>query len=142
MDSVFRTKNEEVVSEDSLPVVKERINTHIDDKVEVPFTEYRHTNGKPYTVDYFDLGTSWNDPEGGFEYEVDILEKYFEHKIEQGEIGNSNEAIKAEIKKMEKMNNLQNEYRKPVKIGTLSAYVKFLLETEGIRVNSKKYANY
>ena len=108
-------------------------------KEEVPYLDYERENGHPHSVDYFKLGDTWTDPVGGFPEEVALIEEYFQDKIDKGEIANSTNAIKEELKKMEKFTNLKKEERPLVKIETLAAYVKFLMETDKIKFNLSRY---
>ena len=142
-DSVFRTKAEpESPAEEKLPEGKTPDITQVDDKVDVPFLDYHRVKGKPFLVDFYDLGMHWDDPKGGFAEEVEIIQKFLDRKIKNGDIANSQDAIKAELAQIEEINNLKNEFRKIVKLGTMAAYTKFLLETEGIKVKAKRYGNY
>ena len=138
--SIFRTKAEpEALAEEVLPKGKEPDRTQIDDKIDVPFLDYQQEKGKPFLVDFYDLGMHWDDPKGGFAEEVEIIQKFLERKIKNGDIANSQQAIKSELSQIEEINNLKNEFRKIVKMGTMAAYTKFLLETEGIKVKAKRY---
>ena len=74
-----------------------------------------------------------------FSEELGLIGTYLDKKIEIGEIDDSIEAVKRELRNLEKMNNVRHEERAVVKTGTLAAYVKFLLETEGIKRNWRKY---
>jgi len=136
---VFRTKQEVKTSEGKLPQGKETTVSG-ESRVEVPYLDYEKEYGRPHTVDYFKLGDSWNDPMGGFSKEVALIEEYLQNKVEKGEIANSINAIKEELKKMEKITNLAKEERPLVKIETLAAYVKFLMETDKIKFNLAKYS--
>lgn len=109
--------------------------------VEVPYLDYESANSKPFSVEYFNLGDLWDDPEGGFTDEVSTIEEYFAKKIETGELANSISAVKHELKEIEKLHDLKDEERMTVKIGTIASYIKFLNETDGIKFNSRKYAN-
>jgi hypothetical protein len=109
------------------------------DTEEVPYLDYQSAHAKPYTVEYFGLGDTWRDPEGGYPKEIELLEGYIKDKIDSGELPNSVKAVGNRIKEIEKVNNLKNEERAVVKIGVITAYVKFLMETDGIKSNLKKY---
>jgi hypothetical protein len=109
------------------------------DAVEVPYTDYKNQYNHPYTVDYFKLGDRWQDPVGGFEKEVFLIENYIDNKIQGGEIANSVQAIKDMIKKMEKFNNIDKEERVIIKIETLAHYVEFLMKNEQTRRNLRRY---
>ena len=136
-DVVFREKREgkefSVGSEEKLPEGKNTGVVRSPVEVEVPFTSYRQEKGKPLLVDYFKLGEYWDDPDGGFEEEINTIEEYLRSKIEKGEIADTITAVEKELKKMEKINNLKDEERIVVKLGTLAAYAKFLREAKNIR---------
>ena len=78
---------------------------------------------------------------GGFPKEISTIESYLQHKIQSGELPNSQSAVKQEINKMLKMTNVNKEERSLVKVETLAAYVKFLMKTEDIRYNLRRYAS-
>lgn len=139
--TTFRTKVTSQVAESRPPAPAQPLG-RITTDVEAPFTGYHKQNGAPFTVEYFDLGDLWDDPKGGFSEEVSTLEQYFQHKIQQGDISDSVSSIKSVLKDMEKVNNLKNEDRKVIKLGVLSAYAKFLMETDGVRVKARKYGSY
>jgi len=137
-DTVFRTK-EEVKEE---PPKKENIvpdkQTVVESAKEpVPYTEYKAENGKPYTAKHFELGDNWE----VFNEEVSIIEEYLNRKIDKGEIANDVKIIEKEIRKMEKLNNVKDEPRAVVKIATIASYIRFLNESDGIRINWRKYAS-
>ena len=60
-------------------------------------------------------------------------------KIESGELANSINAINEEYKQLEKVTGMKKEERKAVKIETIAAYVKFLNETDNIKLNLSRY---
>jgi len=138
-DVAFRTKSEstkpERVGEGKTPPTQSVTN------VEVPYMDYEADKGHPYTVDYFKLGKYWDEGMGGFEKEVNIIEGYIQKKIKSGEWANNQEAIKKELKKMEKLTNVKDETRPIVKVATITAHIKFLQEAEGIRKDFAKYGN-
>lgn len=109
------------------------------DAEEVPYLDYQSAHAKPYTVEYFGLGDTWRDPDGGYPKEIELLEGYIKSKIDSGELPNSVKAVGNRIREIEKVNNLKNEERAVVKIGVITAYVKFLMETDGIKGNLKRY---
>jgi len=132
----FRSKQTIEESVEKPKVIPVETQTEVDDHIEVPYTEYEHVNRKPFIADYYQLGERW---EEGFGEEVLAIEGYLKHKINNGEIANSINAIKYELKKLEKVNNLNHEERSVVKTGVISAYVKFLMETDNIKYNMRKY---
>lgn len=100
------------------------------DHVEVPYTEYRSQNDKPYLVDHYEIGDTWQDGDGGFEYEVNTIDRYLNDKIESGLIDNKVGAIKEVIKKLEKQCGVNKEDRTVSKIAKMSAYAEFLMKTK------------
>ena len=111
-------------------------------QVEVPYLDYEKEHNHPHSVDYFKLGDTWDDPAGGFPEEISVIEEYLQDRIKKGEIANSTKAVKQELKKLERLNNTNKEERTVVKIGVLTAYIKFLMETDNIKINLRKYGNY
>ena len=65
-DAVFREKKEAEIEKQELPEGKTLVASP-SSEVETPFTDYHSQNGRPFLVDYFNLGEYWNDPAGGFE---------------------------------------------------------------------------
>lgn len=138
-DTVFRkpvVQVEEMIN--SVPEARDKTIGQ-SDSVEVPYTDYQKVNGKPYIVDHFQLGNTWDDPDGGFEPEIMIIENYLKEKIRNGELANTKLAVKNELKQLERMNNLKNEERVVIKLGTLASFIKFLNETKQLNYNYKKY---
>jgi hypothetical protein len=113
-------------SEQAKPVVE----------VEPPYLDYTKVHNHPYLVDHLQLGDRW---EEGFSSEVGLVESYIKGRIENGDIPNSLTAVKEEIKKLEKINNISKEERPVMKAGILSAYVKFLMEADKVKYNIRKY---
>jgi hypothetical protein len=139
MDTIFRKKTDIQEIEEKLPEGKQPDRTPVDDKVEVPYSEYEHTKGHPFIVDYFNLGGTWEDPQGGFLEEVTNIQDYINSLINSGEINNSLSAVKNRLKAMEKENNLKEEERIIVKIGILSAYARFLNDKDTLKGKVRKY---
>ena len=134
-DSTFRTKIEPSVSKenaDKKSGTPDATPSSLTDHVEVPFTEYESQNGKPYLVDYYEIGDTWQDKLGGFETEINTLNLYLKDKIESGLIDNSLDSVKQVIKKIEKQCGVNKEDRTVSKISKLSAYAEFLMKTKGL----------
>lgn len=130
MSTTFRVKSEpraEVVPEGITPMA-----THIDTGVEVPYTSYRSEKVRPYTADHYELGDLWDDPRGGFEEEVNLIEEYLQQKVAKRELDDSLPAIKNEIKSIEKMNNVDKETRKSIRLGVLASYIRFMTDKRNI----------
>jgi len=140
--TVFRTAVTTSATQPAEEVLPKGSNqARVETTMEVPYSEYEREHAHPYSVDHFKLGDRWNDPEGGFPKEIAVIEEYFSHKISSGELANTLEAIQEEYKKMEKMTNLSKFERPLVKIETLAAYVEFLMKTDKIKFNLKRYGN-
>lgn len=103
--------------------------------IPVPHTDYLNEHGQPYSADYYELGDNWE----VYNKELGLIEGYFKNKIDSGEIGNDTKTVKSEIKKMEKLLNLKDEARTPVKIGVMAEHLKFLLGVKAVKENSIKY---
>ena len=110
-------------------------------KVEVPFTDYARENAKPFSVEFFGLGDTWNEPAGGFPKEIDIIESYFADRIAEGEMANSVSAVKDRLKEIMKVTNMSKEERAVIKVETIAAYIKFLREGADIKRSIKRYGN-
>jgi Arc/MetJ-type ribon-helix-helix transcriptional regulator len=108
-------------------------------KVETPFKDYEQSKGYPFSVDYFNLGDTWADTSGGFPKEVSLIEEYLDSKVQSGELPNSTDAVKDMLKKMEKVTNLDKHERPLVKIETIAAYIEFLMKTDKIKFNLRRY---
>lgn len=109
--------------------------------IEVPYLDYERSEGRPFTAEYFNLGDTWDEPMGGYPKEIGVIEGYFEKKINEGEIANSSEAVKEELKKMLKFTGINKEERNVIKIETIAAYIKFLSTREEIKKNLRRYSN-
>lgn len=134
VDTVFRSKQSDVKVE-TKPIVDTKQAKPIVN-IEPPYLDYTKVHSHPYLVDHLQLGDRW---EEGFSSEVGLVESYLQSKIENGDIPNSLTAVKNEVKRLEKLNNISKEERPVMKAGILSAYVKFLMEADKVKYNVKKY---
>lgn len=129
-DTVFREKLTEATNtEEVAQVAQKSPSTSVVD-VEVPYTEYKSQKGRPYVVDYYQIGDTWQEKVGGFETEVNTLDMYLKDKIEEGLMENSVGAVKEAIRKIEKLCGVNKEDRVVSKIAKISAYAEFLLKTK------------
>ena len=103
--------------------------------------DYERSTSKPFSVDYFGLGDTWQEPTGGFPKEVKEIEDYFADKISSGDIENSIDAVKDRLKEILKITNMSKEGRNLIKVETVAAYIKFLRETDDIRQSVKRYGS-
>ena len=108
-------------------------------EVEPPYSEYQDKKGKPYSVDYFDLGRYWNEGEL-YTKEINTIETYMQHLVETGEVNNTLDAVKDKFKKIEKMINLDKNDRRSTKVAMIAAHFEFLLKADDIKRNSAKYS--
>ena len=63
-------------------------------------------------------------------------------QIESGEIANSIDAIKGRYKEIEKVTKVSKEERAVVKVETVAAYIKFLMESDRTKFNLMRYGKY
>lgn len=136
-DTVFRQKIEHTKEEDRPIQSSEQAKPIV--SVEPPYLDYQKVNSRPYVADYFQLGEMWDDPVGGFPKEVSAIENYIQQKIVDGDMANSQSAVKEELKRILKINNLQKEERSILKIETLAANIQFLKKTDDIKHNMRRY---
>jgi len=138
--TVFRTKVDPQTVAEHNPVSKTPSSLPIvsTDTVEVPFLDYQTQHGHPLAVDYFNLGDKWEDV---FSQEVGLIDVYFNGKIHDGTLANNVDTIKSELKKMEKILDIKNEERPVVKIGILTSHIKFLIDTDDLKYNMRKFSN-
>lgn len=101
-------------------------------EVPVPYLDYKNTNHKPFTVEYFELGNMWDDKDGGFESEINIIEDYMYHLIGDGQIANSTEAVKEKIRSLEKQAGIKKFDTTTNRISKITAFTKFLKEVENL----------
>ena len=120
------------------PTPKQDGYTQVPTEVEPPYSEYKKKNGKPYSVDYFELGRYWDHGEL-YNKEIDSIESYISHQVEIGEINNTLDSVKKAMKKIEKMINLDKEDRKASRVGRVAAYMEFLIKADGIKRDAAKY---
>jgi hypothetical protein len=102
------------------------------------FMLYKADHHKPYLAEHYDLGESWDDPDG-FIDEVDYIEGYFKELVENGMIDDNVSVIKKKIRNFEKMAGIDPTERTVVRLGKLKEYVKFLKETENLDKLITKY---
>jgi len=137
-DSTFRARitpsaaTTSRIEEANKQTLKKSDSTANSTEIEVPYTEYKSQNGKPYIVDHYQIGDTWQDSDGGFKVEINTIDTYLREKIESGIMENSIPAIKEAIKKIEKACGVNKEDRTVNKIAKVSAYAEFLLKTRGL----------
>jgi len=136
-DIVFKTKVESKTQPEVKDTAKPQAITV--SKIPVPFMDYKTENTHPFSVDYFKLGTTWEDPDGGFVNEVNTIESFLQQKIQSGEIANSVDAVKEALKQIEKTTNMKKEERSVVKIGIIANYMRFLMDNKKIMNGLKHY---
>lgn len=141
-DAVFRTPQPTKVESAAKTMKRGPIDPKVGSTTAAvpPYLDYEKENSYPHTVDYFELGDTWDDPSGGFPKEIGIIEGYFKDRIESGDIANDTDTVKSELKKILKITGVDKESRNLVKIETAAAYIKFLSEKEDIKRNIRRYA--
>jgi len=140
-DTTFRTAVETPPASTE-PLAHAEEVKHSGDNIPVPHTDYAKFHQKPFTVDYFGLGDSWNDPVGGYPKEITQIESFIQEKIDSGEYPNTTEAVKTRLRSLEKLTGLEKDERLPIKIETLVSYMKFMKEKDNIRRNSSIYGTH
>lgn len=134
-DTVFRSRTEEAVVEKPIPEGKEPDRgSEVD--VEVPYLD-----AKNFIEDYFGLGVEWRDHDATFSPDIEKIDGYIRTKISDGEIENSQTAVRNLIKKMEKINNLSQETRSVVKLEVLANYCEFMMKNDNLKSHLRRYAN-
>lgn len=136
-DSTYRTAIKDVSPAPKLENQTKEV-TQTPTTVEPPFTEYENKNGKPYVVDYFDLGRYWNTGEL-YTKEVASINTYLNHLVNSGELNNSTESIAKKMKSIEKMINVNPDDRKAARVGKVAAYIEFLIKADNIKKDAAKY---
>tara|TARA_Y100000310_G_C20282645_1_gene623332 strand:- start:97 stop:540 length:444 start_codon:yes stop_codon:yes gene_type:complete len=141
--TAFRTKVEETATPEPTPIAAKVTRSGNEEKQEVvPYLDYETKTGHPYAVEYFKLGDTWEDPVGGFPKELSVIEEYMQKQIEAGELANSVNAIRKKYAEIETITGANKDERAVVKVETIAAYVKFLMETDKIKVNLRRYGKY
>lgn len=107
-------------------------------KIEPPFTSYEQDKGKPFVVDYYELGRYWDETDmytQGYKPEVESINEYLNHLINIGEINNTLESVKGKLKSIEKMVGVKPDARTASRVGQVAAYVEFLLKADSLQVS-------
>jgi len=141
-DTVFRAKSEPAPPQETPQMTKDNVVIPGQVDVEAPFSDYEQEHGKPFLVDHYELGNMWNRTDmysEAFVPEVNAINTYLDHIIGRGDIGNTPEAVKSELKKIEKIINVRSDQKKSIRIGMVAEYVKFLMKSENIKMESAKY---
>ena len=122
------------MKEAPVPVGKVEPQSNVDDHVEVPYLDAPN-----FLEDYFGLGTKWKDQDAVFDEDLHKIDVYVSSLIQDGEIANSQKAVKDILKKMEKLNNLTKEERSVVKLEVLGNYAEFLMKNNTLKSNLRRY---
>lgn len=118
------------------------IHTPAPAEVEVPFTNYEQEKGKPFLVDYYELGQLWDRGDmysEAFVPEVEAISLYLEYAISKGDVANTTESVAKELSRIEKMINCRPDQKKSVRIGMVAEYVKFIMKSDEIKKDAAKY---
>jgi hypothetical protein len=108
-------------------------------EVEPPFTDYEGEKGRPFAVDYYELGELWSEGDmysQGYIPEVKTINEYLTDAISNGDIANTIEAARNEIKRIEKINNIKVDQRKTMRLGVVAEYIRFMRQTDFIKKES------
>lgn len=137
VDTTFRTPIKAV--EETPEIMPERADSKpsLDNE---SFLGYEMETQKPYLSEYFNVQETWNEPLAGFKEDFDVIDSYFKDKINHGEMEDTVEAVKEKLKWIEKMVNIDKTERTVMKIEKIKAFIRFLKETDLIKVNGAKYA--
>lgn len=114
----------------------------LETSVEPPYMDYAKEKGHPFSVDHYELQQFWNNSDmydGAFREEVGIIDEYLNYMITKGEVNNTLESARNELKRIEKLVNVKKDARTSMKVGLVSEYAKFLLNSENIKKESAKY---
>lgn len=136
VDTTFRTPIKQVESEPE--IMPKRADSKPSVETE-SFLGYE-TENSPYLSKYYDVENVWSDPSAGFKEDFDFINNYFKDKINKGEMTDSIEAVKDKMKWIEKLANIDKNERIVMKIEKTKAFIRFLKETDQIKVNGAKYA--
>lgn len=136
--SVTRTNTSEPTPTPEIQKKGDGVSTQETD-VEPPFTEYEKVYKKPFLVDHFKLGDSWQDSFAGFDSDIRNIEDYFKGKITTGELKNDSTSVKEKLKTIYKLCGIDPTERTTMQIEKLSAYIDFLKKTDNIKLNHNKY---
>ena len=140
-DTIFRTKSEpvsEVPANVNQPAAKPSgDHASITDSIEPPFTNYESVHHKPFTVDYFELGSFWNQ-DNAYSQEVKTVETFIQNQILMGKVDNSLKAVKEYMKDIEKLAGIKSFERQTSKMERIISYMKSLTEFKGTK-NEKEF---
>lgn len=127
------------------PVASEPSTEHADVKGEVhsesddsSFTQYKGEQGHPYTAKYYGIENIYDEGDL-FSDEISTVERYFRSKIESGALADTTQAIRDQIKSIEKVANIGKNEPTTMRISKLVAYVKFLQETDHLVKDQRKW---
>lgn len=138
-DIVVRSPVEKTTTETSVNPVHYDKKVGQESSIEPPFTDYAKVHNQPFSVDYFDLGSMWNE-DGVYAGEVGVIENYLKQQVDEGK-ANTLESAKQTMKQLEKIIGVRDTDRTVVRVGRLAAYIKFLQESDDILHQVRKYAH-
>jgi hypothetical protein len=143
-DTVFRTAQE--ITPQDAPTFEGPADKKIpplSTDVESPYSEFAKEKGHSYVLEYYELGHLVNRGDiydaNAFESEVNAIDVYLDHQIKKGEVNNTITAVQNELKRIEKMANIKKDARSSMKLELVAEYAKFLLKSEGIKLQAAKY---
>ena len=125
---VFR-QPAEVTEEETTPVVREGQTKEMVEEIKPPLkvpplSLYPQVKGKPYSVDYFDLGSSWEF--SNYPQEIQIIEEFVGEEIKNLGLENTIESYKEIISKVAAKVGLSENERTWHKLDKIVGYIKAL----------------
>lgn len=124
-DNVFRIQIETTPEQqEKLPAGKDSPEqSHVEVKDAIPYTDYEASNGHPFTVDYFDIGSYWN-TDKAYTLEVGQVEDFIKERISQKKITNSVSSIREYMKDLELTSNVKPYDHISSKLAKIIDYIK------------------
>jgi len=93
--------------------------------VDAPLALYSELKGFPFTAEFFEVASIYNDPDIGMEQDILDIDSAYISKVETGELADNIKSYKAFIKEAEKATD--SEFAsKEVKIRKIAEWVKFM----------------
>lgn len=102
------------------------------------YSTYSSDQGHPYTAKYYGIENIYDEGDL-FSDEIKTVEGYFKSKIESGALADTTQAIRDQIKGIEKVAGIGKNEPTTMRISKLVAYVKFLQETDHLVKDQRKW---
>lgn len=104
---------------------------------ETPIALYQELKGKPYSADYFEMGSLWNDHPSWGE-DLSAIDSYYRSKVASGEFQDSKDSYLALIKEAEKATNTKNASTN-LKVAKIAEFVRFMEKMDKIETERSKW---